>query len=514
MKKNFIEIIAQHANQRPNNIAYIFMDKETSYQTLYNEINQIAHSLLKLGLKRGDKIATLLPQSPAFVTTFMAAAAIGLVVVPLDARDAVVEMLEICQRTEPKLLVTLASPESIKEKAENLIHEYHFNNVYSYLGTLDNPQNLPYEKLLEASTTAIAPELMAQAEDPLVIIFTSGTTGKPKGVPITHRMSYAMTDAAKKVWGLDHNERMLVNLPTSHVSGTHDCIAMMLNAGGTMVLCPRFDADEAMEFIEKYKITFFGGVPTIYRLIFKTCDTSKYDLSSVRYSFTGGEPASAELIHNMKNLFPKSQVIKSWGMSETSGFLTFTHPNSSIDFLTQSEGPPGEGMAIKIVRPDGSEADIGEAGEMLIKGDNVISTYMDKKDNASAFDGGWLKTGDVGCLDEDNNLYFRGRIKQMYISGGYNVSPLEVEATLNAFAGVNTSAVIAQDDDVWGETGIAFIVPADDIALDVEKLKEYCKENLSAYKRPTKIVVAKDLPLTGIGKIAKNELEKNISKYL
>ncbi len=182
-------------------------------------------------------------------------------------------------------------------------------------------------------------------------------------------------------------------------------IAALVYVGGVMVLCPKFEPDEAMAFCEKYQITIFGGVPTIYRLIFKTCDTSKYDLSSVKFGFTGGEPSSPELIHSIQQLFPSAVVIKSWGMSETAGYFTFTDPKSDIEFLAKSEGAPGEGLEMRILRKDRSWADVNEVGEMLVKGDTVMKSYMDKGDNQKAFHDGWLKTGDLGYLDENNNLF-------------------------------------------------------------------------------------------------------------
>ncbi len=201
-------------------------------------------------------------------------------------------------------------------------------------------------------------------------------------------------------------------------------------------------------------------------------------------------------------------------MSETAGFFTFTSLDDAPDIVETTEGKPEKGFGMKIVDTKGDELPQGEIGEIWVKGDSVINGYMDPEDDKNVFINGWMGTGDLGKLDKKGYLIFIGRIKEMYISGGYNVYPMEIESYLNKYPGVNTSAVLETPDPIWGETGIAFIIPEPGFELQPEDLLQYCKKGLADYKVPRKIIITEDVPRSLIGKIAKNELSKNIDKYL
>lgn len=514
MIEYFSQVVEKHAASQPDRPAYVFMDKETTYQQYNQDINRVANSLLSLGLRPGDKIATILPQSPAFMNIYMAAATMGLVLVPLDPRFTAAEMAKLCERTHPRLLVSLAYPDNIKDAARELITTTAFEHIYSYFGTLEHTRCRPYEDLLNGSPDPVPGDVHPGPEDPLVIIFTSGSTGTPKGAVISHKNTCAIARASMDAWGNTGDDRVLVNMPTSHVAGTHDMIAIQLYAGATGILCPRFDPSETLEFIAKYKITYFGGVPTMYRLIFKKCTLEDYDLSSIRLVVVSGEPSPPELIHQVSTAFASAKVVASFGMSETAGFFTFTRPDDALEVAADTEGAPGQGFEMKALKPDGTWARTGEIGELLIKGDSVISGYMDAENNRDAFHDGWLRTGDLGYMDENNYLHYAGRSKEMYISGGYNVYPLEIESYLNAFPGLNTSAVIEIPHEVFGETGVAFIIPEEGQTLDPDRIRQYLAEGLADYKRPTRLIIATDIPRTLIGKINKRQLRKDLDKYL
>ena len=222
----------------------------------------------------------------------MAAGRIGMVVVPLDPRFKTGEMMTLCQRTSPKLLVTLAFSPEINAEVEQLVKNYSFESVFSYLGQLDYPDAKPYETLLEGEETQIPQESQPSGDDPYVIIFTSGTTGRPKGAVISHKNTWAMAKATTEAWNLTSSDRFLCNMPTSHVAGTHDMLATQFYAGATGVLVPKFDPQETLDIISQQKLTFMGGVPTMHRLILKNADFSGVDLSTVKCVVTSGEPSS------------------------------------------------------------------------------------------------------------------------------------------------------------------------------------------------------------------------------
>ncbi len=514
MKDDFTQVVAAHARERPDHPAFIFGDRRLSYAELDQQVEAMARNLLALGLRPGDRVATLLPQSPAFAVTYLGAGRAGLVLVPLDARLRAGEMQALCERTRPKVLVTLASPEPLKQTVLALLASYPFEYVYSWLGTLDPSPARAYESLLarpeEGGPTPIPPG----PDAPWVIIFTSGTTGRPKGALITHGNSWAMAEATVRQWEIGPTDVTLCNMPTSHVAGTHDQLAVQLLAGATGVLVPKFDPAQTLELLGRHGISYFGGVPTMFRLMFGRCDPRDHDTSSVRAVITAGEPASAELIAAIAAAFPSADVLASWGMTETAGFFTFTRPGDALDIVQRTEGKPDPAFEMKIVDASGHELPAGEVGEMWVRGACVIPAYMDPQDNEGVFVNGWLRTGDLGSLDEAGYLQFAGRAKEMFISGGYNVYPLEVESFLNACPGVNTSAVVAVPHELWGEVGIAFVLPEEGVELDPAEIERRCGEGLADYKRPARIVVERNLPRTLIGKIAKKELHGIVDRYL
>lgn len=515
MPQDFFTLVEKHAQERPQDIAYKCMGQETTWKQYRDEANCMANSFLKLGLKAGDKIAVALPQSPAFMNVFSAAAAIGLVIVPLDLRLTAIEMASLYERTDSKLLIALAISEAIRRVVETLVNKVQPQHLFSYMGTLDSPQARPYAELLQGTPTSIPKSLRPNLDDPLIIIFTSGTTGRPKGAVISHRNSFAIARNSCEIWGVSHTDIGLAYLPVSHVGGTHDQIAIMIYAGCTAILMPSFSPKEMLETIAAERITFSGGVPTIYRLIFLHCNVKDYDVSSVRVLVVSGEPSPTELIDEIQEKFPNATLSSSFGMSETAGFFTFTRLTDSHEIIAQTEGSPADGSFMRAIRPDGTWADPGETGELVVKGDAVIQTYMNPEDNINVFlEDGWMKTGDLGYMDENNYLHYVGRVKEMYISGGYNVYPLEIESYLNAYPGVNTSAVIGVEDKLWGETGYAFVIPEAGVEITVQQITDYCLEGLADYKRPRKIFVVKDVPRSNIGKVAKGELAKNMQAYM
>ncbi len=510
----FFQVISRHARQMPEHPAYIFQEQTMTYRQFEEAALRLANTFLALGLQKGDRVATVLPQSPAFVTVFMAAAALGLVVVPLDPRFRAAEMIALGRRTRPKLLVALAHPEPVKQAVEELAAALPFSaGVYSFFGDLAVPGAKPYNALLAGPPTPVVADLQPDLDDPLIIIFTSGSTGTPKGAVISHRNTLAMARATINAWGVNADDRAIINLPTSHVGGTHDLIAVQLYAGATGILMPSFDPAAMLEVIGRHRITYFGGVPTMFRLLFKTCSVRDYNVASARLIVVSGEPAAPELIFQVQKNFPNAAIVASWGMSETAGFFTFSRPDDPLEKVATTEGVPGDGFQMKIRKVEGSWAAPGETGEMLVKGDSVISTYMDPGDNEGTFVDGWLRTGDLGWLDEDNYLHFVGRLKEMYISGGYNVYPLEIESCLNAHPKINTSCIIEVPDEIFGEVGYAFVVPEAGTTLTVAEVTAYCEQQLADYKRPKKIFIRDDLPKTLIGKLAKQEIRQNLDKY-
>ena len=508
------EVVEKHAMEAPDHVAYRFLNEKITYKEFNEKVNRLCNSLLDMGMQKGDRISVVLPQSPAFAYLYVAASNLGLVIVPLDPRLSVIEMVALCERTTPKVLVALASMKELVDKSVSLMETYPFQQVFSYLGDLGQPGIKSFESLLEGPVRPIPPAFHPTMDDPLIVIFTSGTTGRPKGAMITHRNTSAMAEATIEQWRCNANDVVVCNLPISHVGGTHDQLAIQLYSGATGVLVPKFNPAELMDTISREQVTVFGAVPSMYRLIFQTCDLSQCDLSSVRVTVLGGEPTSAELIQRISATYPNAAIAVSWGMSETAGFFTFSGIDDHVDVIEKTEGKPAPGFAMKVLAYNGELAKSGETGELLVKGPSVIDSYLDKEDNQGTFTDGWLKTGDLGFLDENGYLHFVGRTKEMYISGGYNVYPLEIETVLNTHTGINAAAIIEVPDETWGEVGYAFVIPEEGMELDANEVMTFCKTNLADYKRPKKIFITNDIPRSAIGKIMKKNLRENIDEYI
>ena len=508
------QIIEERAKENPDHVAYIYDESETTYKKFSEDVRRIANSFLNIGLKRNDKICTILKPCPAFANIYAAAASIGLILIPMDQRQTKIEMINNCIRTRPKMLVYDAGDAQLNEVASGLADGIDFDKIITYRGSTYQNNCVLYDDLLNTNPKPIKDIFRPISNDPLVIIFTSGTTGRPKGAVINHNNTFNHAMITIETWGITNKDRSLLYLPMSHVGGTNNQLAVSIYSGQTSIFIDSFKAKQILELIHTHKITRFGAVPTIYRIMIKECNLKEYNLSSVRHVVISGEARSPDLITKIKDGFSNAAILSSWGMSETSGYFTFTKPNDSLDKVIETEGAPGKGLLMKVIKNNGTLAKTNEIGELFVKGKTVISTYMDKEDNKGIFENGWLKTGDLGFLDEGNYLHFVGRSKEMYISGGYNVYPKEVEAYLNALPGVNASCVIGIPDEIWGEIGVAFFVFEKNCSMDIKTIEKYCKEGLATYKRPKKIYIVKELPRNSIGKIQKNTLAQNIDNYI
>ncbi len=509
----FAEIIETHAEEMSDHPAYVFMGEKKSYKEFNNDANRVARSLLDMGLESGDRVATVLPQSPAFWNLYMAASKTGIEIVALDPRHKPPEMLYRLNQTGADILVGLGYPEDVAESIKKTLDDIDIEHVFSYFQELDVENSKSFETLLDSSSDPIPEKYHPEPEDTLIIIFTSGTTGKPKGALLTQRSVEAMSRAEAEMWNIKSSDSLLAFLPPNHVGGVHCTGTSVLYPGGTLFLMPQFDPEDALERVEKQDIKIFGGVPTIYRLIMNQVeDWEDYDRSSVRLAVMGGEPSSQKIVERVQKLFPESDVAVAYGCTEVSGFITWSRPEDSLDVAGKTEGTPGPGFEVKIIKEDGTEAETGEPGEIWVKGDCLMKGYLDEEKTEEDMEDNWFRTRDMGYLDDDGYLHYVGRSHEMFISGGYNVYPLEIESYLNKHSKVSNSFVTGVPDETWGEVGWAFILPEKGSEIDEEELEEYCEEGLSDYKIPKKFIIREEFPRTDVGKIDKQKLREEIDK--
>jgi fatty-acyl-CoA synthase len=507
--------------------AYIFRDRHISFRDVDEASDRVAAGLLKLGVVRGDRIGMIGANQPEWLYTYFAAAKIGATVVALNVRYRDVELEYMLNQSQTRALVTITELggfdyvgffdsfrtqiptvtdfifiESDSTPADAIGK---FSGGHSYRGLLETAVD---STALAKARTAVVPD------DLIIIIYTSGTTGKPKGAAISHKSQIASARAQVEHAGMTHEDSMLVVLPLNHVGGITCAILSSILAKAAGVLIPIPDPGDVVRQAAAYAPTVYGGVPTLYTILFMNPDFLKLDMSRVRLAICGGSNAEPALLTRIQEVFPNAKVMNLYGLSETSGAVVLSPWESDFETTVRSIGKPIGDFRVKVVDPAGAELPTGEVGELCFSADAVCRGYFRMpEETAETFDkDGWLHTGDMGCLDEQGYITLKGRKKEMYLQGGYNVYPVEVENLLGKHPKVLMAAGIGVPDPVLGEVGRYYIVPRPGTDPTEEELKAYCKQHLADYKVPRQIVFRESLPLTPVGKIMKLRLKEEFEK--
>jgi acyl-CoA synthetase (AMP-forming)/AMP-acid ligase II len=417
--------------------------------------------------------------------------------------------MHLCSIIEPKIIVSIPQYRNYDFAAvlEKLKPELRSVKCYITIGRSDALKGaLDFESLLEGEYDHLENELKGRKkalneDDDLIIIFTAGTTGRPKGAILSHKNAVQMNLAVHEKFGFLQGDKILLHLPPSHVGGSTDIITQSIVSGITMVILEHFRPDDALKLIEKERVTILGQVPTMY------------DLSSLRVLMVSGEMVPRDLMKKILKL--GKPVLNAYGCTEADG-VTFTDINDSEEKLLRPGyvGKPLPGFEVKIVDRDRKVLSVNQVGEVAIRGPIVCKGYYKMpEENALAFDAeGWFYTGDLGFLDEEGCLYLVGREKKIIRTGAYTVIPNEVENVLMSNPNVNVAAVVGVPNRLFGEVVWAFVVPKPGSHLTPEELLNFCKEKLADYKVPKRIIFKESLPLTRLGKVAYSELKEEAKR--
>ncbi|MGC0327527.1 acyl-CoA synthetase (AMP-forming)/AMP-acid ligase II [Streptomyces sp. SAI-170] len=486
---------ARRAHKTPHRVAVVHDEHTSTYGELHRRVLRLAHALRALGIGHGDRVAYLGPNHPAFLETLFAAGALGAVFVPLNTRLAAPELAYNLADSGSSVLVH--APEQA-QAARAAAEEARVPHRIA----LDGPGEgaLGYEEFLGDGAGGPLDETVAP-EDPCMIMYTSGTTGRPKGAVLSH---------ANIIWNsvnvlvdtdLAGDEVTLVVAPLFHTAGLNMTCLPTLLKGGRVVLLGAFDAEHVLETVERRRVTYMFGVPTMYDARAAHPRWATADLSSLRTLNCGGAPVPARTIATY--LARGLAFSQGYGMTEASpGVLYLDREQTSAK--AGSAGVPHFFTDTRVVLPDGSEAGPGERGEILVHGPHVMTGYWGRpEDTEAAFTDGWLRTGDIARTDADGYAYLVDRAKDMFVSGGENVYPAEVEDALLTHGAVAECAVIGVPDPVWGEVGRAVVVLRPDARADEEDILGHLRGRLAKYKIPRSLVVAQSLPRTASGKIIK-----------
>lgn len=449
-----------------------------TYAELYARVKQVAGAWQADGVMPGDRVTIWAPNSADWVLAALGALCAGAVLVPINTRFTAAEAQDIITRTRAKALYV----------------------VKDFLGR-DRLSELAAPPQVTWHATKLGPSMHAQVspDDVCDILFTSGTTGRSKGAISAHRQSLGVAQAWADCGDLSKEDRYLVINPFFHSFGYKAGILACLLTGATIVPQQTFDVPQAMRLVDSERITVLPGPPTIYSTILDHPDRSTLDLSSLRLAVTGAAPVPVALIERMQKELSFQTILTAYGMTEAV-VVTMCRPGDDPHLISTTSGKATAGFEIKL----------GDRDEILLRGPNVMLGYLDDPaETAKAIDAdGWLHTGDVGKLNESGYLAITDRLKDMYICGGFNVYPVEVEQVIARLEGVSESVVIGIPDDRLGEVGKAFVVPRPGYSLTAEDVIDHCRVSLANYKLPRQVEFRGDLPRNATGKPLKRLLRE------
>jgi long-chain acyl-CoA synthetase len=495
MSENLANILTETAARHGDSTAFKLDDVELNYTLLDEASARFAALLTAKGIEPGDRVGLMLPNVPYFPLVYYGSLRAGAIVVPMNVLLKEREVIFYLEDPGAKLLFAW---HGFAEAAESGASDAGAECVLVKPGD--------FEQLVGSQEPdyALADK---RADDTAVILYTSGTTGTPKGAELTHaNLRDNCTVSARALGHFSPEDMLLGALPLFHTFGQTCTMNCGVLSGACVTMLPRFDPEKALEIIERDRVTVFQGVPTMYNAMLHADNADSIDASSLRVCNSGGAAIPVELIRAFEKKFDCA-ILEGYGLSETSPVASFNHPGRPRK--PGSIGTPIEGVEMQVWDDDGNEVPQGEVGEIVIRGHNVMKGYWGRPDateNAITNDG-WFHTGDMARVDEDGYFFIVDRKKDMIIRGGYNVYPREIEEVLYEHPAVMEAAVVGVPDSALGEEVGAAVVLCKGEQLDPAELRNYVKEQVAAYKYPRKIWFVDELPKGPTGKILKREVE-------
>jgi acyl-CoA synthetase (AMP-forming)/AMP-acid ligase II len=494
--------------QRGDAVAVVDNGLHVRWNALDAASDQLACGLLGLKLQRGDRIGIIGLNQVEWLVLFYAAAKIGVAVVGLSVRYRDTELEAMLGDSQTKVVFTLQQHEGFDFIAmlERLGPRLPaLRHVIAIDGSGLNSLSALAATPLEAGRLS-AVRRRVQADDVAMVIYTSGTTGRPKGAGLTHRSLLAAATAQARHTRVNAQDVLHLANPLNHVGGITCGVLTHLVGGGTVVLVPEFKADRMIALMQQHRPTLLAGVPTVLTLLLMHARIDAVDLSAVRLVFSGGSNVDAALLQRLGERMPQATLMNLYGLTETSGAIVMTPWERSNADLMGTIGLPLDGARLKVAGAQGEAVPPGTVGELWFKGAGVVPGYIGAAAGQGFSADGWLQTGDLGTVDARGVITLKGRAKDMYIQGGFNVYPAEVEALIHRHPGVVMAAGIGVPDAVLGEVGRVYVIPKPGSNLRESDVRNWCAEHLADYKVPRQVVLRDALPLTPAGKIHKAAL--------
>jgi long-chain acyl-CoA synthetase len=490
---NLADNLTQAANSHGSRTALRLADQTVTYADLLQSAARVAGLLSSLGVTAGDRVAVMMPNLPQFAAIYYGILRAGGVVVPMNPLLKSREVAYYLGDSGARVLFAWAGAESEARPGAA--------QAGAELIGVD-PATFA-DRLAEAAPT---PDVVKRTDDDTaVILYTSGTTGQPKGAELTHANLTRNAEVfVRRLLQLSTDDVVFGGLPLFHSFGQTCTLNAAVAAGACVTLLPRFDAEQALTIITDHRVTVFAGVPTMYGALLNVPDRERFDASALRVCISGGAALPVEILRRFEEAFG-CIILEGYGLSETSPVASFNHPDR--ERKPGSIGTPIEGVEMRVVDSDGTDVPVGEVGEIAIRGHNIMKGYWQRPDaTAQAIPDGWFRTGDLARVDEDGYFFIVDRTKDLIIRGGYNVYPREVEEVLHEHPAVAEAAVVGAPHADLGEEVVAVVALRPGTQASPDELRDHVKRQIAAYKYPRRVHIVDALPKGPTGKILKREI--------
>jgi acyl-CoA synthetase (AMP-forming)/AMP-acid ligase II len=497
-------------------------DVRLTFAELAAEIDAAARALIASGVDPGDRVAIWAPNIYEWAVVALATHSVGGVVIPLNTRFKGAEAAYVLGAAGARRLFTVTDflDTNYVDLLQGASTDLDLDDIVILRGAVPAggtswPDFVVRGANVDPSVSAARADAV-QPDDLCDILFTSGTTGAPKGAMLMHAASIRAYEAWSDVVGLREGDRYLIVNPFFHAFGLKAGILASLLKGATIVPHPIFDVPSVMQRIPEERITMLPGPPAIFQTILNHPDLDQFDFSTLRLSVTGAAPITTEMIIAMREKLGFENVVTGYGLTEAHGIATMCRHDDDPETIAKTSGRAIPGVEVRLVDEGGSEVATGEPGEVVVRGYNLMKGYLDNPAaTAEAIDAdGWLHTGDIAVADTAGNINITDRMKDMFIVGGFNAYPAEIEKMITAHPAVAAVAVVGVPDQRLGEVGMAFVIATTGMAIDTDEVIAWCRERMANYKVPRYIEVVDELPLNASNKVLKVELRERGAKLI
>lgn len=503
------DLLNENAGAYPEIPFLIYYDEIVSYKDLDERTDGFANYLVEQGVGRGDAVSFMMVNSPEFFYTLLGTQKVGAMAVPISCWWQGEEVAFLVNDCRPKILVMDAEYAPIVSQIKDRIP-----SVEQII--INGPEamdfDFPKERLAEVIERSSGKPLEREKPSPddvAEVMYTSGTTGQPKGVMITHRNIVAASYGKTEIIPVNPGERALCVLPLFHSGGLNDLAFPCIYRGASIVLRQRFSASEFWECVERYRVNFFYIVPTMWNILLRAPEAAQVDTSSFKFGISGSAPIPPEQLRECETRFGVP-ILEAYGATENTGGIT---TNQLDDSKWGSIGKPFKGFDVRVFDDEGNPLPPGDRGEIVVKGKAVMKGYFNSPEaTAETIKKGWLHTGDIGYVDEEGFFFIVDRKKEMIIRGGVNVYPKELEHIIATHPKVNTVAVISEPHDKYGQVAKACIVLKRGETGTEEEIRAFCEQKMASYKVPEYILFRETLPINAVGKVAKRCLVRQLEE--